>query len=212
MIQTIIRWLMPREDRFYDYLERQSVVAHEAAKAIASCKDGVRSLTEIRDLIQDLEHKGDAIVYEMLDALAETFVTPIDREDLQRLSKRIDDILDLINRAARSCVLYGVEKPTRAMNALSDKLVDCTLVLMNAMPKLRKRAYSDLIEASRAIHRFEKDGDIVFRDAISTLFHDPAIDAKVILREKDILEDLEKAINRCDEVAETITNIAVKHA
>ena len=73
-------------------------------------------------------------------------------------------------------------------------------------------AYSDLIEASRAIHRFEKDGDIVFRDAISALFHDPAIDAKVILREKDILEDLEKAINRCDEVAETITNIAVKHA
>jgi predicted phosphate transport protein (TIGR00153 family) len=187
------------------------VVAHDAAKAMQRYRDKA-SAVQIRDDVQELEHKGDAIVHEMLDALARTFVTPIDREDLQRLSKRLDDILDYTNLAARACVLFGVDQPTKPMLLLIDKLVQCTEVLKDAVPKLRKRAYNQLIEASHTLHNLEKEGDVVFRDAVSALFHDPAIDAKVILREKEVLDDLEKAINRCDSTAETIINVAVKHA
>jgi len=211
MIQKILHWLLPREDHFFGFLERQAVVAHDAAKAMQRYRDKA-SAVQIRDDVQDLEHKGDAIVHEMLDALARTFVTPIDREDLQRLSKRLDDILDYTNLAARACVLFGVDQPTKPMLILIDKLVQCTEVLKDAVPKLRKRAYNQLIEASQTLHNLEKEGDAVFRDAVSALFHDPNIDAKVILREKEVLDDLEKAINRCDSTAETIINVAVKHA
>jgi uncharacterized protein len=211
MINSLLRFLLPKEDHFYEFLERQARVAHEAAQVLAKYKDGSTTPQGIREQVQDIEHQGDTIVHEMLDALARTFVTPIDREDMQRLSKRLDDILDLTNAAARACVLFGVEKPTKPMLHLIDKLVDCTALLSALMPKLRQHAYAELIESCRAVARVEKDGDGVFRDALSALFHDPAIDAKTILREKEVLEDVEKAINRCDQVAEIITNIAVKH-
>jgi uncharacterized protein len=211
MLQNALRWFLPREDHFYEFLERQAAVAHEAALALGRYKEG-RTAVQVRDEVQELEHKGDAIVHEMLDALARTFVTPIDREDLQRLSKRLDDILDYTNLAARACVLFGVDRPTKPMLAMIDKLAESTALIREAVPRLRKHAYKELIEACKGVHAIEKVGDAHFRDALSVLFHDPNIDAKTIMREKEILEDLEKAINRCDSVAETMTNIAVKHA
>lgn len=210
-IQSLIRWLLPKEDHFYDYLERQAKVAHDAAQVMASFKTGAGAV-QVRDLVQDLEHRGDAIVHEMLEALARTFVTPLDREDLQRLSKRLDDILDFANAAARACVLFGVEKPTQPMILLIDKLCECTAVLVATMPKLRAHDFAAVTEGANMAAKLEKDGDVVFRDAISRLFHDPAIDAKDILREREVLDDLEKALNRCEQVADALTAIAVKHA
>ncbi len=211
-LQTLLRWLLPREDHFYDFLERQAEVGWKAAQAMAKHLSNAATTAQIRAEVEDLEHQGDAIGNEMLAALSRTFVTPIDREDLQRLSKKLDDIPDYINLAARACVLYGVERPTKPMTVLIEKLEACTRVLKEAVPKLRRHAYTDLIKVGQEIHALEKEGDVVFRDAISALFHDPTIDAKVILREKEVLEDLEDAINTCEQVAETLTNIAVKHA
>jgi uncharacterized protein Yka (UPF0111/DUF47 family) len=161
--------------------------------------------------VQEIEHKGDAIVHEVEDALARTFVTPIDREDLQKLSKELDDVLDLMNGAVRAAVLFGVEQPTEPMIALIDKLVECTQVLSDSVPNLRAHRYSDLIEASRKLRRLEKDGDTVFRNAISDLFHSPDVDFRKLLREREVLEDLESAIDHCEHVAQTLANLAVKH-
>jgi uncharacterized protein Yka (UPF0111/DUF47 family) len=207
---SFLRFLLPKSDHFYGFLERQMELAHRTAQAMAGFKDGGSAIA-VRDAVQDLEHQGDAIVHQMLDALSATFVTPIDREDLQKLSKRIDDIADMTNATARACVLFGVEQPTKPMRHLIDKLVDCTALLNEAVPKLRVHAYPEVIRICSRVSNYEKDGDQVFRDALNALFHDPAIDAKTILREKEVLEDLEKAINRCDQVAEILTNVAVKN-
>src|SRR5664279_37488 len=106
-LQAIVRWFLPREDQFYGVLEDQAAVAQEAARTAG----------------QELEHKGDRIAHEVEESIARTFVTPIDREDLQKLSQELDDVLDLMNGAARACVLYGVERPTAPMVGLIDKLV-----------------------------------------------------------------------------------------
>lgn len=211
-LNALLRLILPKEDHFYGYLERQAVVADQVARAMARFKEGSAQAAAIRDEVQQLEHQGDAIVHEMLEALARTFVTPIDREDLQRLSKRLDDIPDMVNAAARACVLFGVEKPTRPMILLIDKLVECTAELILAVPMLGRRDYKGIIKACGTVSHYEKDGDAVFRDALRDLFHDPGVDAKTILREKEVLEDLEKAINRCDQSAEILTNIAIKNA
>lgn len=130
---AIIRFLVPRADHFYTFLERQAVVAHDGAVALSAFVEGNGPM--VRDAVQDFEHQGDSIVHEMEEALARTFVTPIDREDLHSLSTTIDDILDRTNSAARACALFGIERPSEAMTKLMAVLVKCTEVLRTAMPK-----------------------------------------------------------------------------
>ena len=208
-LQAIVRWFLPREDHFFLHLEKQAEIAHEAAQVLASSRTA--DVKDVRNQVQELEHDGDKIVHEVEEALARTFVTPIDREDLQRLSSELDTVLDLTNGAARACDLFGVTKPTPPMLALMGVLVECTTVLVSALPKLRAHQYTALIEDTRTLRKLEKDGDAIFREAISVLFKDPAIDAKVLLREKAVLEDLENAVDHCDQVAGTLAQLAVKH-
>ena len=139
-------------------------------------------------------------------------MTPIDREDLQRLSKRCDDILDLTNAASRACVIFAVEEPTPAMRLLITTLAKSAQLVNEAVPKLRLHAYPEAIRICAQVSVSEKSGDAVYRDALSKLFHDPTVDAKTILREREVLDDLEKAINRCEQVADIITTIAVKQS
>jgi uncharacterized protein Yka (UPF0111/DUF47 family) len=210
-LQDIIRWFVPKEEHFYDYLEQQARAAHSGAKALVKFADNEATASEARAAVQTWEHEGDKIVHAMEEALAKTFVTPIDREDLQKLSSELDTVLDLTNGAIRACVMLGVEKPTEPMEKLIRIILRCTEKMDEAMPKLRKHRYSELVDVSRELRKIEKEADVVYREAISTLFKDPSIDAKVLIREKTVLEDLENAIDQCDSIADTLTNLAVKN-
>lgn len=210
MMQRVIRWLLPQEAHFYTLVERHAQIANAAAQAMSGFRAGVPA-KEINAKVRDLEHQGDDCVKQMLDALAKTFVTPIDREDLQRLSKKLDDICDYVNLAARDCVLYGVEKPTDPMLLQIDKLVASVELVSSAVPWLRRHAYAEITDLTSRIAHHRDDGAQVFTEALTKLFHDPAIDAKTILREKEVLEALDKAINRCEQVGEVLVNIAVKN-
>src|SRR5256885_15677193 len=123
-LQDLVRWFLPKEEHFYVFLERQAIAAHEGATALATFKDDAVSAEAVAKTVQVIEHQGDSIVHELEEALAKTFVTPIDREDLQKLSSQLDDILDLTNGAARAAVLFRVKRPTAAMITLMDKLVE----------------------------------------------------------------------------------------
>ncbi len=209
-LQAMIRWILPREDIFYGLIERQSVLLDEAALALAEFAKGSPAAT-VHETVRELEHQADAIVYEIEDQLARVFVTPIDREDIQLLATAIDDIIDYINLTARTFVLFGVPKPTPPMVEMMEVLVKMAAVLRAELPALRRHDYAKLIAAGRVIKQLEKDGDRIFRNAVSDLFHDPAIEAKVLLRDKEVLEDLELAIDKCETVAEQLKHLAVKH-
>jgi uncharacterized protein Yka (UPF0111/DUF47 family) len=206
----MIRWLLPREDHFYDYLEKQAAIAHEGSKVLMGFGTGQKS-ESVRERIQELEHKGDELFHGLEEALARTFVTPIDREDLQMLSSELDDILDLINGAIRAANLYGVDTPTDPMCRQMEILSKCTQTIAEAMPLLRRNAYAQLLEAVREVRKLEKDADMIYREAVSRLFKAADVDARQLLREREVLEDLENAIDRCDQLASTIANLAVKH-
>lgn len=214
-IQDVIRWFLPREDHFYGFLERQAKAAHDGAKALSKFATNGKTAQEARDDVQKIEHAGDGIVREMEEALAKTFVTPIDREDLQKLSSELDTILDLTNGAIRACHLLGVEKPTEPMAKLIEIIVRCTSKIDEAIPKLRKNQYTEILETARELRKIEKEADTIYREAVSQLFKaggtNPGIDARVLIREKTVLEDLENAIDQCDSIADTLTNLAVKN-
>ena len=212
-VQSFIRWFLPRDDQFYAFLEQQAVIAHKGALALARFGQSEGGTApEVSAAVQVLEHEGDAVVHAMEEALAKTFVTPIDREDLQRLSKELDDILDLTNGAARGAVLYGVTRPTPAMSQLADLIVRSTEVLANAMPFLRKHAYKEMVEQTRLLRKLEKEADQIFRQAVSDLFHTVGdLDARELFRTKIVLDDLEMAVDYCEHVGATLTHLAVKH-
>ncbi len=207
-IQDAIRWLVPKEEQFFDILEEQAKTAREAIAAFMA-EDDVKKASEV---MQDHEHAGDRLVHKMEEALAKTFVTPIDREDLHLLCSELDDILDLANGAARAAMLFGVEAWTPAMRELMRVLHECTIVVDKAIPKLRKHGYGEVVEAARELRKLEKEGDRIYKAEVSRLFKDGTVDAKVLLREKAVLDDLENALDHCDELASVLANLAVKHA
>jgi uncharacterized protein len=209
--QKLITWLLPREEQFYDLLERQAKVAQRAIPVLGRFVDEGANYEAIRDEVTRIEKEGDAIVDEVLESLSNTFVTPIDREDLQRLSKKLDDVLDYVNLTARSLVIFALDRPSTPMIKQLETLKESCDILVEIMPCLRKNKYDTLIQGCQRIQKLEKAADTIFRQELSRLFHDPTVDAKDILRAREILDHLETAVDSCDAVAETLLNLAVKH-
>ncbi|MCY1008099.1 DUF47 family protein [Nannocystis pusilla] len=205
-----MRWLLPREDVFYGLIEQQGALVAEAARALAGLAAGAPP-EQVHAAVRDIEHRADALVDEVEDRLARVFVTPIDREDIQGLVAAIDDIIDDIDLAARTLALYRLPRPTRPMLEMIEVLTKAAELLHGELPALRRHDYARLLTAARAIKQREKEGDRVFRAALGRLFHDPTIDTRALLREKEVLEDLELAIDSCETVAERLKHLAVKH-
>lgn len=209
-LQDFIRRLLPREDQFFDLLEQQAATAREAGALLATFSAD-SDITRVSAGLQEIEHRGDALAHAVEESLARTFVTPIDREDIHTLSGQLDDVVDFANQAARACELMGVRTPTRPISGLIEVLERSTVALAEAVPLLRKRDYDGIIAAKRRIRGLEKEADKLHRDAVSALFSIPDIDARVLLREREVLEHIENAIDHCEHVAETLANLAVKH-
>lgn len=209
-LQDMVRWLLPREEVFYRLIESLTDKVEASANELARLSEGVPP-TEVYEAIRLIEKEADKLVFEAEEQFAKVFVTPIDREDLQALIVSIDDIVDLIHVTARAFVLYGVPKPTAAMSEQMRLLVVLGGILKAEMPALARHDYDRLIAAGRLIREHEKAADKVFREAVAALFHDPDLDAKVLIRDKEVLEDLEDAIDKFEFVAERLKNLAVKH-
>src|SRR3989304_3012811 len=119
-------WIVPQERQFFDLLDRQAAVVAEGAIALRELMQGHTDVAAGRKHIKDIEHRGDQTVHTIYEELNKTFITPIDREDITGLANNLDDVLDMIDAAATRMFLYGIEKPTQAMKALSEGRVGGT--------------------------------------------------------------------------------------
>ena len=210
-LQDAVRWLLPKEDHFFELMEKQAAQIARAAEEMKKFRPGQGNAKENAKTILDIEHEGDALLHSVEEALAKTFVTPIDREDIQHLASMLDDVLDLLNETARSMDLYGLDYPSPPMTRLTELIAEATKHLEGAMPMLRKADYEALIAANREIKKCEKEGDKVFRDAVGALFRDDSVSAKQLLRDKELLTDLEDALDSCEDVSEFLAHLAVKN-
>lgn len=211
-VQTLIRWLLPREDRFFSLLEQHAAVAAECASAMEVLPLGNGAASEALERIHELEHRGDELVRAVTLALEESFVTPIDREDIHSLSTQLDDVLDYLYAAAQAFVTYGVTERTKAMEGMLGLLREATAVLRDALPLLRLRQSADVPAARMRVITLEKQHDTLYREAMRGLYHDPAVDAKELLRQQAVLSALEAAMDCCQDAADVLENIAIKHA
>ncbi len=204
--------LIPREENFFELFERAADNVHEASVAFLEFLEKYDDRIERAKHIKDLEHAGDALTHQTIERLNRTFITPIDREDIHELICRLDDIVDLIDTAANRMVLYRIEAPTDDAIALARCLRHGTAILKEAMPMLRDMSnLKNLQDRVIAIHTQENEADNVLSHALATLF-DSNPDPIQIIKWKDVYQDIESATDRCEDVANILDTIMLKHA
>jgi predicted phosphate transport protein (TIGR00153 family) len=204
--------LIPKEMIFFDLFEEAAKNAHEGALALSDLLEDFRNVPEKVKKIKDIEHAGDKITHTTIEKLNQTFITPLDREDIHELICRLDDIIDLIDSAVARMHLYKIDKPTEDAKALAKVLVTATQIIIELLPKMRNlKLSSSLLQDCIAIHTQENEGDRIEQHALASLFENGQ-DPIYIIKWKDIYEELESATDRCEDVANVIEGIVLKNA
>jgi uncharacterized protein len=200
---------IPREEAFFDLFVDDAQNVLTAARVLVEFFGSYEHRERLASQLIDLEHKGDAISHDIGTRLEKTFVTPFDREDIHQLITRLDDVLDYIEEVADTCVLYKIEQPTRTAELQAAIIVQQCEELVRALGKLK--GFKGVAPHWIEVHRLENEGDRIVRRAIADLFtdgHDPVH----IIRWKDVYSILEDTIDACEDVANVIERIVVKHA
>jgi|SRR2546421_1002508 len=202
--------LLRGSDReFFDLFERAGANLVRAAQLLDEMLSGY---PESRGLARDIlicEQDGDQITHDLIRRLNETFVTPIDREDILQLASSLDDIVDYTEEVADYLGLYRIEAPMEQAQRLAGLLRAATVQIAAAIPLVR--GFKDISEHTVEVHRLENEADRVSREAIASLF-EVGIDPMVVIRWKDIFERLENAIDSTERAAYILEGIVIKNA
>jgi predicted phosphate transport protein (TIGR00153 family) len=200
---------IPREEKFFDMFveDAQNVLA--GARLLEEMFRSYDQRERIASQLRDLERRGDGLSHDIGQKLEKTFVTPFDREDIHQLISRLDDVLDFIEEVADTCILYKIGEPSEPALAQATIVVQQVEQIVRALEKLKgfKNVGPHWIE----IHRLENEGDRVARQAIADLFTN-GTDAVETIKWKDVYALLEDTIDSCEDVANVIERIVVKHA
>ena len=202
--------LMPREEKFFDLFEASARNVVKGAQLLKELVDSWDNVAERVGKITDLEHEGDSITHQIMEQLHRTFVTPFDREDIALLAHSLDDIIDFIQAAADTMLVYKVEQPTQAARELADIIVQSADGVARAMPFLRHNAkLKQILEPCVEINRLENVADGIYRTALGELFN--GTDIARIIKWREIYEQMESATDRCEDVANVLEGVALKH-
>lgn len=203
--------VIPREMAFFGLFEEAADTAREAAadlQAMASALHDTSKAEAYAKHIKDLEHAGDEIHHRTIDLLNATFVVPLDRDDIYDLSSMLDDILDVLESVSEVVVLYGITEAIPEFRLQADVLVRATEVVARAMRAIRSPIGMEKIWTE--IVRLEKEGDRLYHRGVASIFSGD-FRAMDVLKWKDLLDQMEGGIDKCEDVANAIESIALKY-
>lgn len=202
-------WLIPQDKIFFELLEKHSLATLEGANKLAEILRHTNGLEEKIKQLKDIEHKGDALVKEIHTELNKTFITPIDKEDIAVLASRLDDILDIVYASGKRVFLYEI-KPNKAMLEMADIIVECAKGLNDVLPHVRNLDNIEMIESFRIeVNKLENVADEILNKSLADLFK--GTDPIMIMKFKEIIEFLELATDKCEDAANVIGDILLKH-
>ncbi len=203
---------IPREEKFFTLFEESAQNMVKAAQGLKNFVDEWKNIEEEVAQITELEHQGDVITHQIMAQLHRTFVTPFDREDIALLAHTLDDVTDFIHAAADAMLIYKVDSPSRRVKELADIIVQAAAEVERAMPQLRHRSeLRQILARCVEINRLENMADRAFRAAMAELFND-STDITHIIKWREIYEHMEEATDRCEDVANVLEGVALKHA
>jgi len=183
---------------------------HASVKLVAFFEDFSNMESNIKE-IHDLEHDNDMLTHEVIRKLNQTFLTPFDREDIHSLASRMDDILDLMWGAAQRAQLFKLKESTKEAAALAKTLASMIELVYKTFNYLRQKKYSYIQDLCVEIHGLENQGDEIFRATLGRMF-DEMKDPILIIKWKEIYENLENSTDRCEDVANILESIVLKYA
>jgi uncharacterized protein len=211
MLSSMKMRFLPREEKFFVLFQSQIKIIGEASRLLL---DGIQAggsfPKEIAKKILELEQKGDELIHEVVQRLNQTFITPLDPEDIHRLASTLDDVIDSIEESAHRLVAYRLEQMPPPVVALGEMIHASCVSLINAFEGLENnqiQLQKNIIE----INRIENDADRLTRTVVAELFQNET-DAIRIMKLKEIYEDLEAVTDRCEDVADVLQNVAVKNS
>ena len=201
--------LIPQKREFYDLFNQAAANAVDISqRLIVLLNDFPERADEGMRDIKELEHQGDRLTHELVDLINRTFVTPFDRDDMFRLAGVLDDICDHVDDSAEKIVGYGVREVREPARRQAEVIERAASKLSEAIARLEgfKDSKRQLIE----LRELEDEGDRVAREAIAELFSG-GVDAIALIRWKDIYEQLEEAVDACENAADVLEAILVKN-
>ncbi len=202
--------LIPKEEQYFALFRQMSSYIYDASSSLVEMLEGRQSefashLTHIKSV----ENACDELIHSIVTKLNSSFITPFDREDIYLLSGALDDVVDLIDDAARALVMYNVAEATQHARRFGGVIQRMAVQLHEVVSQLERPAGISprLVE----IHRLENEGDDLYHDAISELFAGTP-DPLTVFKWKEIYEKLEATVDRCENVANIIESVIIKHA
>lgn len=201
---------IPREEKFFDYFADQSTILKEIAERLAAgIQGGQDAMAKESDAIMGLEQRADEINREVFDKLRKTFITPLDPEDIHTLTSKLEDAIDCAYATARRFAAYRPATVSPAMIHMARHLVAITTELDLAVGMLRNGG--EMKVHCFRIREIEEEADRCAQDGLMELFSRETNPIEVI-KNKDLLELLEQAVDICDDASDILANVVVKNS
>lgn len=210
---NLVNWLLPKEKKFFLMLRDQASNVVDGANEFKNLIDNYNSLSDVKrkelvKKIKEIESKGDNIVHNIIGSLDKTFITPIDKEDIHRLSMLLDDVIDFIYATSIRLTIFKISRINDHIRKLSDIILETVKkielgVIGVSKLKSMNRFYID-------IHTLENKADDIYHEALGDLFNKK--NPIEIIKYREIYEYLENITDRCEDIANVIESIVVKHA
>jgi predicted phosphate transport protein (TIGR00153 family) len=210
---SVVRFpFIPKQNKFFDLFEESARNMVKASRALKELIDKWDVVGGRVAEITELEHAGDTITHQIIAQVHRTFVTPFDREDIALLAHTMDDVTDFIHAAADAMLIYKIDQPSQRAKELANIILEAAAEIEKAVGGLRRHAdLKRMLEQCVEINRLENMADRVFRSAMAELFDD-AMDIAQVIKWREIYEHMESATDRCEDVANVLEGVALKHA
>jgi predicted phosphate transport protein (TIGR00153 family) len=207
----VVKKFFPKEIDFFSMFEKAALNLNRGATLFVEMMENFPEAEIKSKQIYEVEQEGDMLTHEVMRQLNKTFLTPVDREDIHALVSNIDDILDLIWSSADRVILFKINSSTAEAIELSKILLSTTEIITKSVAGLRGKKYSYVQEYCIEINSLENSGDSVFRAALAKLFEEIK-DPILVIKWKEVYERLEEALDKCEDVADILESIVLKHA
>ncbi|MBI1807072.1 MAG: DUF47 domain-containing protein [Ignavibacteria bacterium] len=211
-LDRIIQILLPHDEKFYSFFEESAQNLVNAVNLLQDLRHDSRADREIVvNRIHEYEHQGDTVAHNIFAELNATFVTPFDREDIHLLASALDDVMDYIDGSASRFLLYKLEQCPPDMVRLMGILQQSVHELRRGVSLLRDfRKADELQKILEKVNEYENDADLVFERAIADLF-DQEKDPIRLIKLKEIYVGLETATDKCEDAANVMESLLIKH-
>lgn len=202
--------LFPRDHKFFELFRQDAANLKEGALALQELVDHFEDVEKKYERIKKIEHQGDNITHELFTKLRDTFITPLEREDIHALASGIDDVLDCVEGVASRLWTFQIERPTPDLKKLVDIIVKAVDQIAEAIDHLESLAHVHAF--CKQINILEYEADVICREAIAELFRKAETPAEIkdLIKFKEIYTRLEVAADRCEDVANVIEEIILK--